>query len=92
MNTGGSISQTGLILTAVDITGRRQAEEKLRESEIWYRSLIENSVSVYAVVDAQGQTLYESPSLEKVYGWKPEEILLARELAIAAGVSPSATI
>ncbi len=45
------------------------------KDEVWFRSLIENSASVYAVVDAQGQTLYESPSLEKVYGWKPEEIV-----------------
>jgi PAS domain S-box-containing protein len=57
-----------------DISKEKQAEEELKQSEEWYRSLIENSASVYSVVDAKGNAIYQSPSIERVYGWKPEEI------------------
>ena len=54
---------------------RARAEEALRKSEEWHRSLIQLSASVYAVVDAEGKVLYESPSLQRAYGWKPEELV-----------------
>ncbi len=60
---------------ARDITERRRMLEGLKKSEVWLRALMEHANTVYAVVDAQGKTLYESPSLERVYGWKPEEIV-----------------
>jgi len=60
---------------ARDITDHRRMVDALRKNDVWLRALIENANTVYAVVDAQGQTLYESPSLERVYGWKPEEIV-----------------
>jgi PAS domain S-box-containing protein len=62
-------------MTAVrEISERKKAEDELKKSEIWYRSLIENSASVFSVVDAQGKGIYQSPSIEKVYGWTPEEV------------------
>jgi len=60
---------------ARDITEHKRMVNALKKSEDWFRSLIENANTVYAVVDADGKTLYESPSLERVYGWKPEEIV-----------------
>jgi len=54
---------------------RTRAQEALRDSEFWFRSLIELGISVYAVVGARGEVIYASPSLERVYGWKPEEIV-----------------
>jgi PAS domain S-box-containing protein len=56
-----------------DISKEKEAEEALKKSEEWFRALIENSASVYTVVDAQGNAIYQSPSLERVYGWSPEE-------------------
>ncbi|MHC4198817.1 MAG: PAS domain S-box protein [Planctomycetota bacterium] len=58
-----------------EIAERRDAEEALRKSEEWHRSLIELGASVYAVVDAQGKVLYESPNLVQVYGWRPEDLV-----------------
>lgn len=54
---------------------RVRAEEALRKSEVWYRSLIELGTSVYAVLDAEGKVMYESPSVQRAYGWKPEELV-----------------
>ena len=77
--TGVSLHKDGapyaILGIARDITEHKRMLDALRKSEDWFRSLIENADTVYAVVDAQGQTLYESPSLERVYGWKPEEIV-----------------
>ncbi len=58
-----------------DVTRHKQMEERLRKSEEWFRSLIELGASVYAVLDPQGNVLYESPSVQRVYGWSPEELL-----------------
>jgi PAS domain S-box-containing protein len=54
---------------------RMRAERALQASERRFRSLIENSASVYAIVGADGTVLYESPSLERVYGYRPEELV-----------------
>jgi PAS domain S-box-containing protein len=57
-----------------DISKEKEAEEKLKKSEEWFRALIENSASVYSVVDEKGNAIYQSPSLERVYGWTPQEV------------------
>ncbi len=54
---------------------RMHAESALQGSERRFRSLIENSASVYAIVAPDGTVLYESPSLERVYGYRPEELV-----------------
>ena len=43
--------------------------------EEWFRAIIENGASVYTVVDARGRTVYKSPSLTRVYGWLPEDLV-----------------
>jgi PAS domain S-box-containing protein len=43
--------------------------------EEWYRAIIESGASVYTVVDARGRTVYKSPSLTRVFGWLPEELV-----------------
>ncbi len=56
-----------------DITERKKAEEALRQSEAKFRGLIENSYDLITVADPQGRRIYESPSLERVLGYKPGE-------------------
>ncbi|HEY8503908.1 MAG TPA: PAS domain S-box protein, partial [Gemmataceae bacterium] len=59
----------------VDVTERRRAEEVLRESEERFRALIENSSDGIAVLSADGELIYASPSTFRMLGYGPEELL-----------------
>ncbi|MFZ5448263.1 MAG: PAS domain S-box protein [Thermodesulfobacteriota bacterium] len=61
--------------TTIDITARKLAEEALRESEQRFRDITENAMEWIWEVDAQGKYTYSSPVVEKLLGYKPEEVL-----------------
>ena len=61
------------VVTFRDITERTRADEKLQNSEKYFRSLIENASDLITVADGNGIIRYESPSLERMLGYKPEE-------------------
>jgi PAS domain S-box-containing protein len=64
-----------LILEMVeDITDRKLAESALVQNEAKWRSLILNSSDIITILDASGRIVYESPSLETVLGYEPEEL------------------
>ena len=65
----------GIVTIGEDVTERRAAEDELRMREEHYRSLIENSSDVICVLTSDGTSLYESPAVERVLGWKPEELV-----------------
>lgn len=67
----------GLRLDGVvtDITDRKQAEVVLHNGERHFRSLIENSLDLVAIVGSKGVLQYVSPSHEQVLGFKPEELI-----------------
>jgi PAS domain S-box-containing protein len=66
---------TSMVVFARDITEQKKAQQALEKSESWYRSLIELGATVYAVLDPDGTVRYESPTLKRVYGWEPREIV-----------------
>jgi PAS domain S-box-containing protein len=39
--------------------------------EQWFRSLVQHSSDVVTVVDARGLIKYQSPSVERLFGWDP---------------------
>jgi PAS domain S-box-containing protein len=53
----------------------KRAEEPLPESEEYFRSLIENALDGVMVVDGKGTINYQSPSIGKILGYKPEEVV-----------------
>lgn len=58
-----------------DITDRKKAEERLLSAETRFRYLIENSSDAITLVDAKGNALYVSPSVERIFGFPAEELL-----------------
>ncbi|MBA3348180.1 MAG: PAS domain S-box protein [Actinobacteria bacterium] len=64
-----------IVTIGEDVTERRDAEAELRRREEHFRSLIEHGTDVICVLAADGTSLYESPSVERVLGWSPGELL-----------------
>ena len=65
----------GVAVTIRDITAVRATDAALRESERKYRLLAEHSGDVIWTMDAQMRFTYVSPSVERVYGYAPGELL-----------------
>ncbi len=66
---------TGISGTLTDVTERRVAEDKLRNSEQLYRLISENSRDLITLSDERGRALYISPSVREVLGFSAEELL-----------------
>lgn len=58
-----------------DITGHRRAQEALQRSEKHFRALIENASDVIMILDEDGVICYGSPSIRRMLGYGPEEVL-----------------
>jgi PAS domain S-box-containing protein len=66
---------TGIIGVSRDISDRKQTEKALRESEKKYRMLAENANDVIWATDLLFKISYISPSIERLRGYTPEEIM-----------------
>lgn len=63
------------IVSVSDITEQKKAEELLEESRLRYEQLADVSRSIAWEVDKNGLYTYISPVSEKVFGYKPEEVI-----------------
>ncbi len=68
--------------TVQDVTVRRQAEERLREAELRYRTLVEQLplVTYIRAVDMTQPNLYCSPQVEPLLGYSAEEWMTNADL------------
>ncbi|OPY37431.1 MAG: Bacterioopsin transcriptional activator [Methanoregula sp. PtaU1.Bin051] len=67
--------QRGVSVLLEDITERRQAEETIRNSELHFRLLAENTFDVISRHNPEGVCLYVSPAITMISGFEPREII-----------------
>jgi PAS domain S-box-containing protein len=65
----------GLVINARDVTERKQVEQRLVEREEHFRQLIETSHDLVQTLDSRGQIVYTGPSVQRLLGYTPEEIV-----------------
>ncbi len=70
----GVIAVTVLTLAAA-LYERQKAEEDIKYNEARFRSLVENSFEVIAMVDREGKVVYTSPPTKNVLGYDNSELI-----------------
>jgi PAS domain S-box-containing protein len=63
-----------VVVVARDITEQKQRESELRASEERFRALVQHASDLIMVADSAGQLRYYSPSVERVLGYRPEDL------------------
>ena len=58
-----------------DVTEHKRADEALRHSEERFRSLVQYASDIITVLGADGTVRYESPSMERIMGYDPQELV-----------------
>ncbi len=58
-----------------EIEERAKTEKSLRESEERFKGLIERSFDVVIALNLEGELTYVSPAVERISGYKPEEMV-----------------
>jgi PAS domain S-box-containing protein len=63
------------LVTYADVTERKQAEDRLRESEEKYRTLVENASEFIYMIDGEDRVLSLNKAAAKLLGREPEEVV-----------------
>jgi PAS domain S-box-containing protein len=64
----------GVVAIVHDISGRKLAEDMLRESEERHRLLLEVSPDPIVLYDIEGKTSYVNRAFEQTFGWSLDEL------------------
>ena len=65
----------GILGVSRDITERKKAEKSLKESEIKYRRIFDESPNSITLVNSNGIILDINPATEKIYGYTRDEVI-----------------
>jgi PAS domain S-box-containing protein len=70
---------------------RKRASEAPRESEEYFKTIIQNSSDIIFIMDKLGTITYASSSIERILGYRPDELIGKRTLdLIVSGDKPRA--
>jgi len=64
---------TGTLSLARDVTDRQRDEQKVQESEVRYRSLVDNARDVIYTLALDGTLSSFNPAFATITGWSPDE-------------------
>ena len=60
---------------ADDLNGHKRLEQRLETSEAYYKSLLNGSSDLITVADQTGTVSFASDSIQRILGYRPEEVL-----------------
>lgn len=63
------------LVIANDVTDRKNAEERIHQSEKRFRTLVERSSDLYLIVNTKGSITYTAPSTLKILGYTPGDVV-----------------
>ncbi len=64
----------GIVIAHINITERKQAEEKVKQNEQRFKALIEHSSEMITMTGRGGEVLYQSPSVTRLMGYTEAEL------------------
>ncbi len=73
--TEADLAQAREVRTTVEAELARRASSALRESQAQLALIVENSTDVILLLGLDGNRQYVSPAVERLLGWRPEEML-----------------
>jgi two-component system, cell cycle sensor histidine kinase and response regulator CckA len=72
---GADGTRIGVIGLIREVSERKRIEDALRQSERWFRSIIENASEMITVLGVDGMTKYVSPACKRMLGYEQEELI-----------------
>jgi PAS domain S-box-containing protein len=66
---------TGMRSVLVDVTGRKQTEDALRESEATLQGVCTSALSAIVMIDGEGRAILWNPAAERIFGYTAAEML-----------------
>lgn len=65
----------GSFISLLERTAEQKAKLELEQNEAHFRALVENGNDILFILDENGQPTYASPSVKKILGYDPEEVV-----------------
>ena len=81
----------GTVTIGIDVTKRKLADGRLRDSEERWRTLLAQVEEMVVVVDSADRIVYASPSVERWVGYAPDEVV-GRGIAFATHPDDAAAL
>jgi diguanylate cyclase (GGDEF)-like protein/PAS domain S-box-containing protein len=75
LNLTGNADVRGFVANVRDVTGRKEAEDRLAESEARFRAVVQTSKDLTGVIDSFGRVVWVSDGVTELLGYEPSELI-----------------